>query len=236
MNPADPPPDAPDASGLRADLRDPDRRSDGARGAPIPPISRLALVSLGLNIPCFLPPFTLAAAILGTAALVRIVRAPRARSGSGFAIAAIVLGVLLTLICTPYWWTAGRLMLTGPQDAIHAAMLGDHDEVRSAFVGEGAAADDAEIDAFARELDSRFGPLIDARPERSSGEPRRRGRTWTVPYRLRFERQAVIAEVEITTWDPAKERSTLRLVSIRIPGEGAAPLRFPGASPTLPAP
>lgn len=209
--------------------------SAGPAAGP-PPLSRLALVALGLNIPCFLPPFTIVAAVLGGVAAWRIARHPSRISGMAIAIASIVLGVVLTAVCTPYWWHASRLMLTGPQDAIHAAYRSDHSAVRAAFVGEGATATDMEIDGFAQALRERYGSFLDARTERLEGDPPRQGRIWSVPYRLRFERASVTARVDIATWDEAKERSTIRLSSISVEEPGMPPLRFPGGSSTLSPP
>lgn len=204
------------------------------------PVSRLAIVALGLNIPCFLPPFTLAAAVLGVIAWIRIVRRRSHLSGAPLALAAIVLGLGLTALGSAYWWPGLRLMIGGPQDAMHAAAAGDFDSFRAAFVGRGAASTDDEIRQFAAAIDARHGRLIQARREFKEAEPAQKGEVWTVPYRLTFDRGSVVASVEITTRDPLTGRSALGLARIGIPAtnEQDPPLEFPSVkrSPTLRAP
>ncbi len=201
-----------------------------------PPLSRLALVALGLNIPCFLPPFTLLSALLGAAAWIHIARRPRQLRGAPIAAAAVVIGTALTIVGCAIWWPAARLMVVGPQDAIAAAIAGDHDGVRSAFAGAGAESGDDEIADFAATLTHRFGPFIRSRRADLDQPIVQRGETWTVPYRLEFEREAVVAEVDITVRDPRTGRSTLRISSIRVPLGDDLHLRLPRGSPTLSPP
>ncbi|MBM4113082.1 MAG: hypothetical protein FJ253_06870 [Phycisphaerae bacterium] len=199
-------------------------------------MSRLALTALGFNIPCFLPPFTLIAALLGVVAWIRIARAPTRLRGAPIAIAAVVLGAALTALGTSYWWPAARLMIAGPQDAVVAASDRDFAAFRREFIGPGAIADDDRISRFADLLLARHGRLLRARRDFTEGEATQSGEVWTVPYRLEFERGHAVALVDITTRDPATGSATLKISAIRVRGEPPIEFPPPRESPTLPAP
>jgi hypothetical protein len=205
-------------------------------GAPLPPrTSRLAILALGLNIPCFLPPFTLAAVILGIVAYVRV-RRRNDLGGAALALAAILLGSVLTVILGSFWYGFARVTVRGPIDAIHAAERGDGEALRSLFVGDAAELSDAEIALFARTLGDRYGPLQGGRIQRILGDPPRHNQVWSVPFDLAFERGAREAIAGITVVDPVTGRSTFALESITVVDPDLGDVRFPRRSRTLPGP
>lgn len=209
--------------------------SSPPRYRPRPRTSRLAILALGLNVPCFLPPFTLAAAILGVIAYVRV-RLRDDLGGAALALAAIVLGIGLTITVGTYWYGFIRLTLHGPADAIRAAERGDGDAVRRLFVGGPDDLSDAEIRLFAETLRERYGEIRGGRIQRIMGDPPRQGQVWEVPFRLEFELGTVKATAGITTVDPATGRSTLALESLTIEDPERGDLRFPRRSRTLSEP
>jgi len=205
------------------------------RAAGPPRTSRLSILALGLNVPCFIPPFPLAAAVLGVIAF-RRVRRRDDLGGAALALAAVILGVSLAAVGGFYWYGFIRLTTHGPVDVIHAAERGDGRALRSHFAGDAALLTDVQIAEFASSLQQRYGRLRDGRIERSLSDPPRRGQVWSVPYTLDFERSSVAALADITTVDPRSGRSTLALLSITIVDADRGDLHLPARSRTLPPP
>lgn len=202
---------------------------------PPAPFSRLAIIALGLNIPFFVPPITLLAALLGVVSLIRL-RRTRELRGQGLAIAAIVVGVALTTIFTTLYGTGYRLAAHGATDAIRAADRGDAESVRSLFAALPRELADDEIAAFAETLRSRYGALLDGRVIRTTEDLPRRGGVFAMPYLLRFERGDHEAVIGITLARPRDGRPTLALASIRVKDEEAGDVMIPRASRTLQTP
>lgn len=202
---------------------------------PRPRTSRLAMVAMSLNLPCFLPPFTLLAAVLGAVAYWRV-RRRNDIGGAALSMAAVLLGLTLTVISGTVWWKFIRLTTAGPMEAIRAAERGDGDAFRTHFVGEAAMLPNETIAAFGAELTARYGPLLDGRIRRIAGDPPRRGEVWMVPFEMRFERGLRPAHIGFTTLDPTTGRATLALTEILIEDEQSGELRIPARSRTLPPP
>lgn len=205
----------------------------GARQRPR--TSRLAILALGLNIPFFLPPFTLAAALFGVVAYVRV-RRRNDLGGAALALAAILLGSVLTVLVGSVWYGFMRITVRGPVDAIRAAERRDGEAVRSLFVGDALDLSDAEIALFAQTLGDRYGTLQGGRIQRILGDPKRHNQVWSVPFDLAFERGAREAIAGITVVDPVTGRPTLALESITVVDPERGDVRFPRRSRTLPAP
>ena len=125
--------------------------------------SRLAVISFasGLILCC---PGTGALAILtGAGALVLGVREANA-SWRKFALGGLLLGLLgIVAVAGLYfgvhgWWEReGRVLYSGPNNALVALDAGSLAKFRLEFTGEGADAPDARIEAFARQLEEHFG-------------------------------------------------------------------------------
>ncbi|MBX3355451.1 MAG: hypothetical protein KF724_07105 [Phycisphaeraceae bacterium] len=200
-----------------------------------PRTSRLALLALGMNVPCFLPPFPLLAVLMGGIAYWRV-RKNADLGGAALAIAAMLLGIVLTVISTSTWWSFVRITSQGPIDAIRAAQAGDGEAFRALFAGDPAELSNDEVSRFAAALRERYGAIIDGRIQRTTKEIPRQGDVWSVPFELRFERGQVPATAAFTIRDPHTGRSTLALWAIVIEDPKDGDLRVPEQSRTLSTP
>ncbi|MFO0893923.1 MAG: hypothetical protein U0574_03070 [Phycisphaerales bacterium] len=200
-----------------------------ATPGPAPRLSRLAVLSLILDIPFFIPIFSAGSALLGVVAWVRC-RRRRDLSGRAFAGAAVVLGVLLTALFTPYWYHGLHFLATGPQEALRAGFAGDTGAFRAAFAGPGARAEDAEAAAFLDALRSRHGAFRGASIIRRGKEPEARSPVAALSYRLAFETGEVEAAVELVLKDPEDGRATLKLGAITVPDGPDRTLAYPSRS------
>jgi len=199
-----------------------------------PRTSRLSILALGLNIPCFLPPFTVAATVLGIIALVRV-RRRRDLNGAAMALAAIVIGTGLTAVSIGPWWRFAWITTRGPIAAIRAAERGDLATLRTMLAGDERALTDEELTVFAQELSARYGSLVDGQLRRADGAPRR-GEVWTLPFDLRFERETVPAIAGITFGAPTTGESTFMLTVIQIQDAVRGDLLLPPRSRRLTQP
>jgi hypothetical protein len=170
--------------------------------------------------------------VLGIGALLRI-RRNAALKGRVLAVAAIVLGTLLTGI-----WSAGgawlhvrnfRPMRYGPVVALEKGYAGDIAGFKARFTAEGAARPDAEAAAFIDALRSRYGRFRSSRQDREAMEagtvvdparPR-------LSYVFQFERGFVEAEAVFVRLDEATGRPVLKFDSIVIRDPGRGDFAYP---------
>ena len=204
----------------------------GKSGAIVRPrTSRLAILALGLNIPCFLPPFTIVATILGVAALWRV-RRRRDLSGAAIAIAAILLGTLLTVVSSVPWWNFYRITVRAPVEAMRGLERGDIATIRSLLAQDPSAFTDDEIAQVAAELRSRFGTFIDGALQRADAIPRRED-LWVLPYEMRFEKATVPALVAVSLGDPASKAPMFALSVFQLIDKEHGDMLIPPRSRTL---
>jgi hypothetical protein len=138
----------------------------------------------------FCPLVTLLSVLFGVRALVEIKARPD-RTGRRLALAAIIIGSLVTLLWLVgvWWWNANVRwqMLHGPQKALQAGLAGDLASFQAAFR---KPSDDQQARAFLTAFADRYGQLLscDLDPSRPSDEVTASRGMPRIPYVLRCAR------------------------------------------------
>jgi hypothetical protein len=203
----------------------------------VPPrTSGLAIVALISSLVFCCPVTTLLGPVLGLIALVTI-KPERNERGKGLAIAAILIGVVLTIL-----WIYSIVLVAGvfrdyleymqetPQHVIERGYAGDYDAFRSEFLGSGARASDAEIQQFLTELTSRYGQFVSIEMHEDALEhmDQRAGQpTLTVPFTIEFTNATREAEIEFYIADPDTGGLTKAIRSIVIFDQQLGDIEFP---------
>lgn len=201
--------------------------------------SRLAVLSFASGLALCCPGTGALAIVAGTLALVLGLRETDARWRK-FAIGGVGLGVVsLVVLGTVYftvhgWWEReGRVLYSGPNNALVALDQGEITVFRSEFSGPAASASDDAVQQFASELRQQFGTFLVCRSTRQS-EPLLEGAgPWSLgefeaifKHDTRTTEQRVPAKIGLTRLPSG----TLRLTWVELDAEGVR-LRFP-AEPT----
>ena len=183
------------------------------------------------------PVTTILGPILGLIALMSMKGRDEIK-GKGLAIAAIIIGVILTAV----WVVVGiigfkfakdfeNFVRTGPSDALTAGSGGDIQAFQDAFVLTGPAPSRGEASAFISRLEAEYGAFQSAdidetNPDAftpSPGEPQ-----IIVPYILTFADATVDAEVLVNVVDPTTGKLfNLSLAEIRVMDSNGNPIVYP---------
>lgn len=197
--------------------------------------SGLAIASLVCSLICCLPITTIPGILLGVAALVSIGNNP-GRKGKGLAFTGIALGVLFTIgqaiIYPPAYAYAKvwmELVAFGPQPALIDGYGGDIAAFKAHFHGPGAAASDAEAQAFIDQLRDRYGEyqsltMVGQNTQPAPGSP-------IVPfdYVLVFDNAQVDCVTEIAFADKQTGTFVNKLHSITVIDTKLGDLTYPPA-------
>jgi hypothetical protein len=213
--------------------------------APERRTSALAVTALVSSLVFCCPCTTVMGVILGVIALA-VVAAKPDRKGKGLAVAAIMIGLVLTaawgVLFNWAYQDFSRRQMEGPRTELHSAYAGDYAGFRAGFYGPAAAASDEEIKQFAQTLEQRYGAFRTARLDETRFDPFKdmMNPVKTAPYVLEFEQATIDADIEIASQDPASGRflGGLRFGRIVIHDDDAGDLEFPppvnGGSPPDP--
>lgn len=207
--------------------------------AEVPRTSKLAVTALIFSLIFFCPLTTLIGPLLGLVALAKIGSNPN-RKGKGLAVAAILIGVVLTAA----WVFVGTkgygyikqsiaVVMAGPRDALDLGTSGDVAGFKASFHGAGATAPDAEARAFLDALESRYGAFQGSRFDEANAPPPQPGQTMVeFPYVLDFANGSVQSRVQIIFADPQSGTPGMinKLGYIVVEDPDAGDLRYP-ASP-----
>ena len=193
--------------------------------------SGLAIASVVCSVILCCPLTTVMGVILAVVALATMSGKPHIK-GKGLAITGLVLGLVFTtawVMIGVKGYEAVAKMKRGPQEAMEAGFSGDLDGLRSEFTGAGAAADDAQVQAFLDELTNRYGAFVGCTIDESSGNspaPTSGDPILFIPFNFEFESAIVAAEVEFVIVDPAG-RFVFKFGSILIMDSEAGDLLYP---------
>lgn len=214
-----------------------------AKPSDLPPLSQsarlhpLAMLSVIFSAAVFCPIATLIGPILGIKVL-RDLKHDRSRRGGGYAVAAIVIGGMLTLLWVgggiPFaiWWQAKARepMQRGPAKELQAALVGDYDTFRSGFVGPGAEATDDEVIAFAAAVTNRYGRFVGSAQDPDGAASAYRGENeLRIPYVFTFETGSVRAAAVFVLSEPGRPRLfKWRSVTLFSGSAAEADLVYPG--------
>lgn len=221
----------------------------GLEDGQIPRLSGLAIAALVCALIFCIPVLPLIGVVLGLIALVTMVGKSHLR-GRGMAIAAIVLGLAFSIgqgIVGWFFASVGTkvvtLMRDTPKQTMQAGLSGDLVAFRANFDGTGAAATDAEAQAFLDEVTQRFGTLTsfdldESAPVRPQpGQP-----VMDAPYIAKFSSGDVRANVELVIMDPKTGQFIYKVGAIEFIDPQRGNLRFPplpkapGGAPPVPPP
>lgn len=206
-----------------------------------PRTSGLAVASLVSSLIFCCPLVSVMGPILGVAYFVAAAGKPWLR-GKGLAIAGIVLGTLVTAATALGLWAMVQLFVRAmelPGEAIARIEQRDDAGVRELFFPGTIPAGSGEIEAFAAELEGRYGAFVSAIVDQNAAPPEETaGQTFAVPMLLTFEGGTVSAVCEFS---PAASGFDLQLRSIEIRDPARGDLRFPSdgmasGRPSLPKP
>lgn len=192
-----------------------------------PRTSGLAVASLVSSLIFCCPLVSVMGPILGVAYFVAAAGKPWLR-GKGLAIAGIVLGTLVTAATALGLWAMVQLFVRAmelPGEAIAKIEQGDEAGVRELFMPGSIPSGSREIEAFAAELDARYGAFVSATVDQMApppvGGPEQ---AIVVPMLLTFERGTVSAICELA---PSQTGFELQLRSIEIVDPELGNLRLP---------
>lgn len=139
--------------------------------------SRLAILSFASGLILCCPGTGALAIVTGVAALLLGVRESGA-SWRKFALGGLALGVVglvslsfLYLGIHGWWEREGRVLYSGPNNALVALDSGSIAEFRLEFTGKGEGASDAEIEAYRGQLEKHFGRFKVCRSTRQDEPP-----------------------------------------------------------------
>lgn len=198
--------------------------------------SRLAILSFASGLILCCPGTGALAVITGCAALLLGIREPGA-SWRKFALGGVALGAVglialsfLYLGIHGWWEREGRLLYSGPNNALVALDSGSIEGFRAEFIGKGAEAPDADIEAFAGQLEEHFGQFRVCRSTRQDEPPIDGAGPWELgEFEAVFDRGEPPTEARRVPAVIGIERQpsgTLRLTWVLIDPEGAR-IRYP---------
>jgi hypothetical protein len=192
-----------------------------------PRTSGLAVASLVSSLVFCCPLVTVFGPILGIAYFAAAAGKPWLR-GRGLAIAGIVVGTLATAVAALGLWAMVSMFFRAmelPGEAIAKIEQGDEAGVRELFMPGSIPSGSREIEAFAAELDARYGAFVSATVDQMApppvGGPEQ---AIVVPMLLTFERGTVSAICELA---PSQTGFELQLRSIEIVDPELGNLRLP---------
>lgn len=193
--------------------------------------SKLSIAALVCSLIFCCPLTTLLGPILGLIALAKM----GAKKGRGMAIAAILIGAVLTGgwgFLFYFWGQAIAVVMAGPTDALQAGFNGDIAAFKAQFHGAGAAASDAEARAFIDELRRRYGAYQSCHFNDQSTPRMKFGQPATpFPYTITFAQATMDAEAEIVFGDPASGRGfVMKLGYIVVFDPDQGDLHYPPAA------
>lgn len=204
-------------------------------------ITALVFALLGI-IPCLgliLAPLGVLLGIIG------VVSINPPKTGKGMAIAAVLIGLVLTVgqvfvVKKGYDFFYGfvALAMKGPNDALTKGASGDIAGFKASFHGAGATAPDAEAQAFLAQLQTRYGAFTSAAfDESSGGQPNSQPGQPTVvmPYMLNFGATRVKAESEIVFADQSTGSMVKKIGYIHVIDTVNGDLVYPSGAVALPA-
>ncbi|MEM7624576.1 MAG: hypothetical protein AAF333_02990 [Planctomycetota bacterium] len=203
--------------------------------APAVRFSRRALVALGLGAVAWALPLAPAVVVfLAVTALGAIRHAPKRNvnlRGGAFAKIALALGIA-GLAAQGYVVYRGvslyQQMAWAPTEALAQGLDGDRSAFLDIFPQASGQADAADV--FLGELETRYGPLIHAKPKASPDlAAALRGEHMTQSYRLQFERGIVTAEADLQPQpgDALRWPASPRVASLTILDPDRGQLAFP---------
>jgi hypothetical protein len=187
--------------------------------------SGLAIASLVCSLICCVPVTTIPGILMGIAAMISI--------------GGIVLGALFTigqaLIYPPaigYIRETMQMVYTGPSAALASGFGGDTAAFRDQFYGAGAAATDAEAQAFLEELRDRYGEYMSCNLDETAQPSQPRFGTPMVPfpYVIEFADGQVQAEAEIVFSDPVRGGFINKLGYITVFDTDLGDLTYPASA------
>jgi hypothetical protein len=197
--------------------------------------SGLAITALVMSLIICCPLTTVLGVVLGGIAFVTIGSNPM-RKGKGLAVAAILIGLVATVL-----WVIGGLwfkntmekffqtLTEGPTTAMKAGFASDEAGFKAQFYGVGASATDAEVSAFIEDLRSRYGEFVAADMDQNAkpSQPPFGKTTIPFPYQLTFDKATVSAEVSIVIADEKTGQWVWKLGSITVHDPQGATIAFP---------
>jgi len=209
-------------------------RAESADSESIPSelASRLAVLSFAAGL-IFCCPITGLLAISSGGAALFFGHAQSAASWRKYAWGGILLGLIGT-IATPLlawgvsgWWDReGRILFSGPNNALFALYQGDPDAFLDEFAVEGQRPSETAVAAFKEALETRHGEfmrcLSDQPPELEGAAP------WTLDdYTAQFMTTDGISEVPVSIGLIRTPSDSLSLVWVEFDSGSETPLRFP---------
>ena len=157
------------------------------------------------------------------------------KKGRGMAVAAIIVGLILSLLWGGFaYWASSKYyeMLQLPDTALRAGFAGDIATFKSKFHGAGATAPDAEAEAFISELRSRYGNFVSATvdqsgppPKQSPGQP-----IVPLPFQFTFDNATLSGEVEFIILDEQSSELVLKMGTITINDPNSTSLVYPASA------
>jgi hypothetical protein len=174
-----------------------------------PPLVRTtpwAYASLICSLGVFCPLMTVLGPLLGIKALAEI-RSRPGTTGTGLAVAGIIIGLIVTLGwgSAMFWWDRNvrRPILHGPIETLAAGLQGDVAAFKSDFVGPGAEVDDAVAIEFLSEVAARYGMVVNIVQDDSRDPPQTEWGAISpiLPYLMHFEGAFVSGEAEFVVLD-----------------------------------
>ena len=194
--------------------------------------SRLAVLSFAAGLIFCCPITGLLAFLTGGAALF-LGRTQSLASWRKYAWGGILLG-LIGIVATPLlawgvsgWWDReGRILFSGPNNALFALYQGDPDAFLDDFVFESERPSETAVAAFKEALETRHGEFIrclsDQPPELEGAAP------WTLDdYTAQFKTADGISEVPVSIGLIRTPSDSLTLVWVEFNSGSETPLRFP---------
>jgi hypothetical protein len=203
--------------------------------------SGLAITALVLSLTAIVPCLGLLTgplgALLGLVSAVTIPSNP-ARKGTGLAVTAIVIGVVLAA-GQGYgtYWFAGKArqvwakMMGGPAEALSAGFAGDAAAFRDEFHARGGPLSVEDAQAFIDELRTRYGDFVAVNmPMQNQSYQPAPGQTQMVlPYVVEFTNATMNAEVELVLVDEKTGEFLMKWGYITILDPERGDLRYPPA-------
>lgn len=189
--------------------------------------SVLAIVALVLSLICFIPGLGAIGALLGVVALILISKSAGRLVGSGFAIAGIIIGLIVTVLWVAALVGASSVLgvfsssfVKPAENTLMAIESGDYAKARAEFASTTSAQlTDADFDAFKKEYQEELGSFKAAPsgmleyvtlfsglgPSISSKMQQIQGRQDTIPIPMKFDKGTGVVFVVIDS--PAKGKT-----------------------------
>jgi hypothetical protein len=210
----------------------PPAESADSESVPSELASRLAVLSFAAGL-IFCCPLTGLLAMSSGAAALFFGHTQSVASWRKYAWGGILLGLIGT-IATPLlawgvsgWWDReGRILFSGPNNALFALYQGDSDAFLDEFMYEGQRPSETAVAAFKEALETRHGEfmrcLSDQPPELEGAAP------WTLDdYTAQFSTADGISEVPVSIGLIRTPSDSLSLVWVEFDSGSETPLRFP---------